>query len=103
MVLILSFRKASKALGNSKPDLLLKTEFHMWHALYSIAKGQASAHTAMQKFYSTVPWAEVELLSQSDRDFFKPGMFVVHFDVFQGGSALFRRYQCRYPDFAYEP
>jgi hypothetical protein len=56
----------------------------MWQGLLSIAKGHTSAYSAMQLFFSTVPWEELDHLSQSDVDFFKGGMFFTILNFFSG-------------------
>ena len=85
--LLLLVFKASKALGNCKPQLLAKIELDMWNALLMIATGRSSAYTAVHNFLVTVPWQTLNAVSKTDHDFFMPGIIQLFYS-FLGGSLV---------------
>jgi hypothetical protein len=61
-------------LGNEKPPILLNIEFGLWQALLAVASGTKTAVTAVTDFLETgVPWAELELVTEEEKNFFLAG------------------------------
>jgi hypothetical protein len=60
----------SKAIGNNKPDMLVRIELHLWRALFNVATGRDTIFTVMETFFAQIPMDELDGLAPADREFF---------------------------------
>jgi hypothetical protein len=61
-------------LGNCKPASLLQVELSFWRKIVSVATGEKSAFCAVKEFLlEEVNWEDLEKISASDKEFYKPG------------------------------
>jgi hypothetical protein len=67
----------SKALGNEKPDLMVKIERGLWAALLDVATGRKDIVPAMYNFFSTLPAADLDNVAAPACDFFKTGGYLL--------------------------
>jgi hypothetical protein len=65
----------SKALGNNKPAILVKTEKLLWECLLAIATGKDVCYTALKTFFSKVDWDAIAMVSEADRAHFTDGEY----------------------------
>ena len=60
----------SKAIGNDKPDILVRIELQLWRALFNVATGRDTIFTAMETFFAQLPMDELDDVAPADREFF---------------------------------
>ncbi|KDR67911.1 hypothetical protein GALMADRAFT_146663 [Galerina marginata CBS 339.88] len=62
----------SKALGNQKPEIIKRIERMIWLTLFGIAEGSTQPYLAMQYLATTLPWSDIENMTDSEIEWFKP-------------------------------
>jgi hypothetical protein len=62
-----------KALGNGKPDLIVRLERKLWKVLLAVATGENTLFPAMQSFMEGIDWSEFDMLPDSVLEFFADG------------------------------
>lgn len=68
--------QTAKALGNQKPFLLSQVENLLWEAIISIAKGRVAVLPALQNFFAKVSWSSFDEVTETERAFFSPGIYL---------------------------
>ena len=60
----------SKALGNEKPDLIVKLERGLWRVLVEVATGQKNVLLALKEWLESIKWEELQVVDVVATDFF---------------------------------
>jgi hypothetical protein len=50
-------------------------ERELWRSLLSIATGKDTAYKALEDFFRKVPWNDLDMIADADRDHFADGRF----------------------------
>jgi hypothetical protein len=67
----------SKAIGNDKPDILVRVELELWKVLLKVATGRDTIFAAMQTFYTNITQDELQDVATEDREFFSASMLLL--------------------------